>query len=872
MSWTLTRRCTSMKVRTSIAEAENSNPLQYVLTLSPIRISPIRSDLVWVLDGAELAALAYTPQEMQGVAGEQGNGGDNDGPRPEVDLLERFRAASGEREGFSAVYTNAAGQKVPVSWAHHYEYRDVRLRNFTAVEFRKMFSVRKMTAKDRKWWETWKFVERWVHVPGAAVDVAGVADGGDGGHGEGELLPGEERRSRGRPCERYVLHAPHPLCDSHILVANAKWDTLVLAAAPPPKVPTPVAPGTELTSAQDKSRRDFAEYYIANYIPWDKNRPPELTMERWEEYVLALEVDACLGSVREEDAPFEEGDEDEDDLQLLRRERRIAAGRLFDLRNVLDAFRVNKDVAVVLAKHRERMRTLWNADGSNKPEGGGDDEPSDEAREAAAALKRLQEKAARLRSAKDVTTRLNEAQAAQKMRDKLRSQLPASAAGARARASAGGQLRSLWRAAAQPTRRTVDGIQRDVRRVSQSISKPLPAREVATRDAATIAAAVHSSALQTAARDEATVHGAPLPAAGPFDRVSDAEYDAIVAERKARMDAGLEVGRRPLNPEQRDGGRDFLRHAQLRAELLARGQLQQDVNAAVAAAELPPVTAVFGAGGTGKSALVYELEVQMQESRSGALLVTAYTGVAAAPFGGPTLLSLLNLSIESKSATRVKQLSPQQCTAAREKFFQECGVRIEDVGGIVVDEVSFIELVLFGHIDSRLQQLTGNVGVLCGGIPLLLLGDNFQKPPPAGTPWFKELVLDAVGDGAMASAGTNSAKVRGLRLLRAARKVTLVRLMRAAGDQPFIDVQRHMRRTDVAQPVDPAFLEQLSVVKAADIAADEGWRFSPVGVLSHLERDTINFAQVKAFAQAFDLPPCEVAPRDAGRDQQRRAA
>ena len=72
--------------------------------------------------------------------------------------------------------------------------------------------------------------------------------------------------------------------------------------------------------------------------------------------------------------------------------------------------------------------------------------------------------------------------------------------------------------------------------------------------------------------------------------------------------------------------------------MLARGQLQQDITREVEAAGIPPITGVFGPGGTGKSAMVHELDVQMAESRCGALLVTAYTGVAAAPFGGPTLL------------------------------------------------------------------------------------------------------------------------------------------------------------------------------------------------------------------------------------------
>ena len=73
-----------------------------------------------------------------------------------------------------------------------------------------------------------------------------------------------------------------------------------------------------------------------------------------------------------------------------------------------------------------------------------------------------------------------------------------------------------------------------------------------------------------------------------------------------------------------------------------------------------------------------------------------------------------------------------------------------------------------------------------------------------------------------------------------ARRVELVRLMRAKDDPAFIEAQLRMRRTDIAQPVSDEFAEALKAVSAADLAADEAWRFAPVGVLSHIERDAIN--------------------------------
>jgi len=51
----------------------------------------------------------------------------------------------------------------------------------------------------------------------------------------------------------------------------------------------------------------------------------------------------------------------------------------------------------------------------------------------------------------------------------------------------------------------------------------------------------------------------------------------------------------------------------------------------------------------------------------------------------------------------------------------------------------------------------------------------------------------------------------------------------------------HMRRTDVAQPVDRAFLESLDAVSEDD---DECWRFAPVGVPAHYERDILNLDEV----------------------------
>lgn len=124
---------------------------------------------------------------------------------------------------------------------------------------------------------------------------------------------------------------------------------------------------------------------------------------------------------------------------------------------------------------------------------------------------------------------------------------------------------------------------------------------------------------------------------------------------------------------------------------------------------------VVGAGGTGKSAMVHALEREFVRLGLGKLLITAYTGVAAAPFGGPTLMSLLKMSLKTKKDLAVREMDAAERTRARDKWKAECGTAVEEVGGLVIDEVSFIELGVFGHLDKDLRTLLGASGVLCGG-------------------------------------------------------------------------------------------------------------------------------------------------------------
>jgi hypothetical protein len=264
-----------------------------------------------------------------------------------------------------------------------------------------------------------------------------------------------------------------------------------------------------------------------------------------------------------------------------------------------------------------------------------------------------------------------------------------------------------------------------------------------------------------------------------------------------------------------------------------QGWTQRDITDKAHRLGLRQITMMTGAGGTGKSAVVHAIKREFQRLIGlGCLLVTAYTGVAAAPFGGPTLLSLLNLNLHAKSRERVLEGHEEHRGKVCKKFKDECGALIEEFGGVVIDEISFIDTKVFGHVDSGFNILMGKTSgdrTLCGGMPLLLCGDNHQKPPPGGTPWHQHMVKVAAEevDNPLMH-GSSNAKQRGLCLLKAARRVDLKLLMRARDDPEFIDFQMQMRRTDVVHPVPDLFLQKLRTVTKKDLEEDPAWRFAPI--------------------------------------------
>ncbi|KOO26568.1 hypothetical protein Ctob_001207 [Chrysochromulina tobinii] len=328
-------------------------------------------------------------------------------------------------------------------------------------------------------------------------------------------------------------------------------------------------------------------------------------------------------------------------------------------------------------------------------------------------------------------------------------------------------------------------------------------------------------------------------------------YDQWVILSAAAKQARAVPPPAPFNVEQREFGRKVMAavHARHVGRLNDRAGVEE-----ARASGIRPVQLLYGPGGVGKSAVITKVvELVLKRQGWGRALVTAFTGVAAAPFAGPMLLSLFNLNMTTKSAKTCQPVQPPQLLLMREKFALEAGFPVDELSLLIIDECSFNEASLYGIIDHRLRLLTGRPDVMFGGIIVVLAGDNMQKAPPGGTEWFLSLIEHAAGapDIVDAAAKEQSTLGKGLLALGAANRTVLWRIMRAKDDAQFAEAQRAMRRLDGAAPITKELLAPIKKLSKDD---GEEWRFAPIACLSHCERDNFNYLQIVAFAKAFNLP------------------
>ncbi|CAK0798449.1 unnamed protein product [Prorocentrum cordatum] len=264
------------------------------------------------------------------------------------------------------------------------------------------------------------------------------------------------------------------------------------------------------------------------------------------------------------------------------------------------------------------------------------------------------------------------------------------------------------------------------------------------------------------------------------------------------------------------------------------------------AAGLSQMHLLQGAGGVGKSVLLGAMKTVIAEQQLGAMAIAAWTGVASAPFGSPTLRSLLKIDFARLS--NAASMTDDAIQALRADFTQ-AACRPEDLLAFLVAEA-------LSHVDVQLRRLVNEPDAPFGGIAVILVGDFWQKPPPGGISMAEQLAASEVPElmRGPAPLDPTSSKAKGLALFRQARRTVLSQQMRVADDPTCQRELLQLRETSCPTPVPSSLINHLREVSPDDARSDPAWAFATIAVLSNYERHQLNRLQVEAFAKAFQLP------------------
>jgi len=308
----------------------------------------------------------------------------------------------------------------------------------------------------------------------------------------------------------------------------------------------------------------------------------------------------------------------------------------------------------------------------------------------------------------------------------------------------------------------------------------------------------------------------------------------------------------PLNSDQRAFARQHLRAQRLLARARRSGASKLEALQILKDANLCQIQQLQGAGGVGKSVLLKAMKRIMLEEGLGEMVVTAWTGVAAAPFGSPTLCTLLKIQFARMKHTEAMN---EDAINAMVGAFRDSACAPDRLLVFVVDEMSFLVPEAIEMINIQLQRLCGELDVPFGGVLLLLAGDFTQKPPPNAISLAETLIATDVTHSNPESRAIEpvSNRAKGLEHFRMARRTVLAKLMRAE-DVTFQEEQKQLRNTTVANPVPESLLRGLRAMTRQDLRSDPSWAFATICVLSNFERHHLNRLQATNFAKIHDIP------------------
>ena len=278
--------------------------------------------------------------------------------------------------------------------------------------------------------------------------------------------------------------------------------------------------------------------------------------------------------------------------------------------------------------------------------------------------------------------------------------------------------------------------------------------------------------------------------------------------------------------------------------------------------QLPTLFLMNGPAGAGKTEVIKALERVLATMGLGSLALSAYTGSAVMQLeNATTLLTMLSLGIECNYRTTDLE-EPKDAESLRSVFAKY--VDIESLRIFVIDECSLLSAPLLHHVNTRLQHLL-DCKLPFGGLIVILAGDFHQKTTVGATTLHELLLerhLDFLPDAktgepkrkrkkkqkekASSTHPELAAEAKGTDMFGLFRRFQLTRTHRFRDDPVHGENLAAMRDGRVTD----AFLKSLRPCSAEELR-DPRFRFATIGVVSNVERASLNAAQALAFARHY---------------------
>ena len=682
-----------------------------------------------------------------------------------------------------------------VTTAQHYMYRSAELRHLNAMEFFQLYDVKARPKTAR---------------PKTARPVKSVQPDGRG-------------RKR-QPV--YEFMAEHPLHASHVCVLRAKVMLPVFTGGSPPPCPK--------GSKKFPQQCGWSKYYSSLLVPWGSGTghfKPAVSMADFlgwwltlqtesirYAHIVALKDSAIATTSRRSPRHFRTrcdlptfvdptwwadrigplGTGLCDDRRH-RSVRDILEYRLFVIENVVGAFEAKTSVVDLANSHRGQSRTVWND--KNRPTedrvAWGNDDIYDMLRvhQVDRELRECRRDSKYLRKA------LIRADSNEQLRRHVFEKLDIASAPSSAPSNPPPMSVASWYGSKAPSGFGVAACKKAYVELCSSVG------------------AVSRSATSAGACASAS-------APDPFADVVDEHESA---------------GELQLHENQRAVGRNFL--------ACLRGPVGAAADAEAALSSL-----CIGPAGSGKSAMIHALLAQIETERLGPIVVTGYTGVSCTPFLSPTLLTLCHLPANDMSDEDPDGVVLQQF---RDRFVNVTGIRVDDLAGLIIDEISFLKPEVLGRVSRLFEFARGRKGQLFGGLPVLLAG-HLSQLPPVGAPgtWFMDVLNEERrlrGDTGLRDRTprelTRNFKV-GIAVLRAARRYDLTHNYRAHEDPEFAKCLLNLCNP---APNDASLVPYINGLKKFD-ASEDLTRFGPFATLSNAMRHSINRQKILEYGRYHRLP------------------